>query len=145
MLPCGAMTTSSGKCLCGAVKFDAELVSNDFSACHCGMCVRWSGGSAYFAAPTKSVTFQGEENIGRYVSSDWAERGFCKTCGTNLFYFLKPRGAYMMSVGTFDDTSSFAMKREIFIDRKPPGYAFAGDHERWTEAETFAKLAPPKS
>jgi len=32
--------------------------------------------------------------------------------------------------------------REIFIDRKPPGYAFAGDHERWTEAERFERLTP---
>ena len=33
--------------------------------------------------------------------------------------------------------------REIFIDNKPASYALVGAHERWTEAETFARLTPP--
>lgn len=139
------MTTRTGKCLCGEVTFEAEVAANEYSACHCGMCVRWSGGSAYFSLPAKSISFRGEDKIGRFVSSDWAERGFCKTCGTNLFYFYKPKNHYAVSVGIFDDQSDFKLTREIFIDKKPPGYALAGDHDRWTEAETFARLAPPKT
>ena len=123
----------TGKCLCGAVKFSAEGVTTNFSACHCGMCRRWSG-APFMAVRTKSVTFEGEEHIGRYVSSDWAERGFCKTCGTTLFYYLKPISKHMMSVGVFDDQTPFKMALEIFHDQKPEGYAFAGDHPRWTEA-----------
>ncbi len=136
------MATSSGKCLCGAVRFSAEDVQTRHSACHCGMCRRWTGGGPLFAARTKQVTFQGEEHIGRYASSAWAERGFCKECGTSLFYFLKPVSAYMMSVGVFDDPSAFQLASEIFIDEKPDGYAFAGDHPRLTASETIAKLAP---
>ncbi|HYP97683.1 MAG TPA: hypothetical protein VER96_03345 [Polyangiaceae bacterium] len=64
-------------------------------------------------------------------------------CGTTLFYFLKPTRHYTMSVGAFDDPSPFRLVREIFIDRKPNGYAFVGDHERWTESETFDRLTPP--
>ena len=30
--------------------------------------------------------FNGEENIERYSSSAWAERGFCKRCGSSLLY-----------------------------------------------------------
>lgn len=54
-----------------------------------------------------------------------------------------PTRTYTMSVGAFDDQGPFRLVREIFIDRKPDGYAFVGDHERWTEAETFARLTPP--
>lgn len=133
----------NGRCLCGAVTFSAEEVEVEHHACHCGMCRRWSGGSAFFAARTKSVTFHSEERLGRYRSSDWADRGFCTTCGTTLFYVLRPTQTYMMSVGAFDDPTPFRLVREIFVDRKPTGYAFAGEHERWTEAETFARLTPP--
>lgn len=133
----------SGGCLCGAVRFEATDVSKQFSACHCSMCRRWGGGGPFLAVPTKAVTFQGEEHIKRFDSSDWAARGFCDRCGTSLFYFLKPMNAHMMSLGAFDDPSSFELSREIFIDRKPACYALAGDHERWTEAETFARLKPP--
>jgi hypothetical protein len=132
----------TGRCLCGAVTFSAEHAEAAHHACHCGMCRRWSG-AAFFAAQTAGVTFTGGEQLGRYASSEWAERGFCKQCGTALFYFLKPTQTYMMSVGAFDDPAPFRLVREIFIDRKPEGYAFAGDHERWTEAETFARLTPP--
>lgn len=107
------------------------------------MCRRWAGGSGFLGTTATGVVFSGVEHIRRYASSNWAERGFCAICGTTLFYFLRPTQSYTMSVGVFDDQTPFTMVREIFIDRKPPGYAFAGDHERWTEEETFARLAPP--
>jgi hypothetical protein len=132
----------TGHCLCGAVSFTAEHVEVEHHVCHCGMCRRWSGGAGFLGAQVKHVTFADESQVGRYKSSDWAERGFCKTCGSTLFYFLIPARTYIMSVGVFDDPAPFKLVREIFIDRKPPGYAFAGDRERWTEAETFERLTP---
>ena len=134
----------TGACLCKAVTFTADGAAPKFSACHCGMCRRWNGGAPYFAVGVASVAFTGGEHITRYESSSWAERGFCSRCGTHLFYFLKPVHRYIMAMGCFDDTSQFTMSREMFIDRKPDGYALVGDHERWTEAETFERLAPPK-
>ena len=92
------------------------------------------------AAAAREVAFPFREQLAIYASSDWAERGFCKACGTTLFYYLKPTQSYLMSVGAFDDQSPFRLVREIFIDKKPAGYAFAGDHPRWTEAETFERL-----
>jgi hypothetical protein len=125
------------------VTFTAESAEVAHGACHCGMCRRWSGGAPYFTAEATGVTFTKDAELGRYESSAWAERGFCKRCGTALFYFLKPTGAYMMSVGSFDNPERFQLALEIFIDRKPEGYAFTGDHPRWTEAETMARFAPP--
>lgn len=107
------------------------------------MCRRWSGGAGLFVAATDGTVFEDETHLVRYRSSSWAERGFCGKCGTTLFYFLRPTQAYMMSVGAFDDQAPFRLVREIFIDAKPGGYSFVGDHERWTAAETFARLAPP--
>jgi len=135
--------TMTGRCLCGRVTLTADEVKPTFSACHCGMCLRWSGGSPFFAVSAKGIAFGGEENIARYDSSEWAERGFCRTCGTSLFYFLRPTGSYHLSAGLFDDRSKMELALEIFIDRKPPGYALAGDHPRWTEAETFERMKPP--
>lgn len=135
------MASATGRCLCGGVSFTAEGVEAHHYVCHCGMCRRWSGGP-FFAAVTQRVSFEGAKNVATYQSSDWAERGFCKSCGTSLFYRLKPTGQYLMSVGAFDDPSPFRLIGEIFFDRKPPGYAFAGDHPRLSEAETLAKFAP---
>jgi hypothetical protein len=97
-----------------------------------------------FAAAAEQVTFEGEDNLGRYASSDWAERGFCRRCGSHLFYYLKPDDLYSMCVGAFDDDSLFALAREIYVDNKPTGYAFAGDLERLTEAQVLAEYADGK-
>jgi hypothetical protein len=124
------------------VTFTAEGVEFDHHFCHCSMCRRWTS-SGFMAASTSRTTFASNGELATYASSPWADRGFCRTCGTTLFYFLKPTQSYAMSVGAFDDDSRFRLVREIFIDRKPSGHDFAGDHERWTEAETMARLTPP--
>lgn len=97
------------------------------------MCRRWNGGPA-LAAAVGSVEFEGAEHIRRYASSDWAERGFCGECGTNLFYFLKP-ARYIMWMGAFDDQSVFKLVGEIYTEGKPDGYRLAGDHPRHAEMD----------
>jgi hypothetical protein len=129
----------TGRCLCGAVRFNAQEVEVHHHACHCGMCQRWSGGPL-LAAQARGVTFDGVAQPGRYASSEWAERGFCRTCGSSLFYHLKPAGLYMLCVGAFDDPTPFRLAREIYVDQQPPGYAFAGDLPRLTEAQVLAQF-----
>lgn len=130
----------SGRCLCNAVTFTVDAVENDYHVCHCGMCRRWSGGPV-MVADAQGVVFTGNESLARYDSSEWAQRGFCKSCGSNLFYYLKPADRYLMTVGAFDDAERFRMVGEIFVDHQPPGYQFAGNLGRETEAEFLAKFA----
>ncbi len=121
---------AKGRCLCGAVTFEAREVSSEVHACHCSMCRRWNGGPA-MAVEVGSVTFDGEPNITRFESSEWAARGFCQRCGSNLFYLLKPN-RYMMWCGAFDE-QPFRLAGEIYLADKPAGYEFAGDHPRYAE------------
>ena len=114
----------TGGCLCGAVRFEAEDVPEEIGVCHCGQCRRWASGP-YFAVRAGEVRFAGEENLGRHASSDWAERGFCKLCGSSLFYHMHDEPFHMMAVGAFDDQSRFVLAREVFIDEKPAFYGFA--------------------
>lgn len=113
--------TLTGQCLCGAVRFTAEDVAHQIGACHCGQCRRVASGP-YFAVRAGGVSFEGEDNLGRYRSSGWAERGFCKNCGSNLFYRMIGEDRTMMSVGTFDDQSGFELTHQVFIDDKPDFY-----------------------
>ena len=135
------MAAMTGQCLCGTVTFTADTVETHHHVCHCKMCLRWSGGPL-FAANVGSVEFNGADHIKRFESSPWAERGFCDVCGSNLFYRVKNADKYFMAVGTFDDKKSFELNGELYIDLKPDGYAFVGDHERLTEAEVIAKFMP---
>lgn len=131
-----------GACLCGAVQFTAKSMSNKVGACHCGMCRKWTGGPFLAADCGTEVIFTGEDTINRYPSSEWADRGFCKCCGSHLFYFLKEKQQYIMSVGLFDETESFVLDHQIFIDKKPSFYAFSNPTHNMTEAEVFALYTP---
>ena len=133
------MSVMSGRCLCGAVSYEAQGVETQHHVCHCGMCRRWSG-APLFAAAASSVEFQGELELGRYDSSEWAQRGFCRRCGSSLLYLLKPTGQYFMAVGSFEDPSAFQLTTEIYVDHKPRGYAFAGELEGITETQMLARF-----
>ncbi len=132
---------ATGKCLCGAVTFAAEGVEAHAHACHCDMCRAWSGGPL-LAVSVGGVRLSGENDLARYDSSEWGARGFCRRCGSSLFYHLKPADQYMICLGAFDDQAGFDLAGEIFVDRKPPGYAFAGEHPRQTGEAFLASLAP---
>ncbi|NAW87348.1 GFA family protein [Photobacterium halotolerans] len=132
----------SGHCLCGKVGLKSTSGALHAEACHCGMCRKWSGGPYLSVAAGTEVSFTGEENISRFSSSEWGERGFCKHCGSHLFYFLKPTGQYMVAAGLLDQESQLEMDQQIFIDKKPAYYAFSNNTENLTEEEVFAKFAP---
>ena len=76
-----------------------------------------------------------------FDSSPWAERGFCRDCGTHLFYRLKATGQTLMALGVLGDPHpEFKLDHQVFIDKKPESYAFAGETFDMTEAEVFAKF-----
>jgi hypothetical protein len=132
------MIERTGKCLCGAVAVRATPEPR-VDACHCGMCRRWGGTAMMVLQCSSDAAFEGGE-VTRYRSSDWAERGFCPRCGTHLFYRFVPDDRYFVPAGLFDDQSGLSFESEIYVDRKPAYYDFAGDRKRQTEAEFLASI-----
>ena len=138
-----ANETHAGGCLCGDVRYEVSGSSLWRSICYCESCTRAAGAPATAWAGFEKSKFRLlKGRIEIYESSPGVHRGFCRRCGTNLFYRLKQAGNYVICAGTFDDSSLFKLVGEIFIDNKPDGYDFAGDHPRLTEAETIAKFSP---
>lgn len=123
-----------GHCLCSAVTITVADAVTEVHCCHCSMCRRWNGGPA-LAVPVGNLAFESDGQIVQYQSSDWAERGFCGRCGSNLFYRLKESDTYYLMMGSFDDQKDFQLASEIYVDHKPSAYSLAGDHPRLTEEE----------
>jgi len=134
-------TSLTGQCLCGAVRFTAKAEKLSVIGCHCDMCRRWSAGP-FMALNCKEVDFESGENIARLRTSDWAERGHCTKCGSNLFYHIVDSTDYQMAAGLFDDQSKFRLSLQVYIDRKPEFYEFANETKMMTEAEVIALYAP---
>lgn len=134
---------ATASCLCSAVKITVSGDHKEVGACHCNMCRRWGGGPGIAVYVGKDpLAIEGGDNVGVYRSSDWAERGFCKACGSNLFYRVVESGDHYLYAGLFDDQDDFEMTTQVFIDEKPDYYAFANETKNMTGAEIFAMFAP---
>lgn len=131
-------TDLEGQCLCGSIRISASSDSNSVGACHCKSCRRWGGGPFLEIDCGQAVTIDGEEHLAVFDSSDWAERGFCRNCGSHLFYRLKESGQHMVPIGLFDDRDDLAFTHQVFIDEKPLYYHFGNDTREMTGAEVFA-------
>jgi hypothetical protein len=130
-----------GHCLCGAVTI-AVTASRGFTAvCHCRMCQRWSGG-LFICVPAEAEDVQVTGPVTQFHSSDIAERAFCGTCGSHLWFRgTNSDGHYALVPGLFDESRDLPLKSEIYTDRALPGLALPGDHRRATRAEYEAKNA----
>jgi hypothetical protein len=132
---------ATGSCLCGAVMIEAKQLSNLMGACHCSMCRQWGGGPFFALDGQQDIVIKGSENISLFASSEWAERAFCSTCGTHLFYRFKQTNQHMLSAGLFGFDSELEFDHQIFIDDKPSYYCFADETQNLTGAEVIAAFS----
>lgn len=126
----------TGRCLCEALQYRAE-VHADFQVCYCRMCQRWASGAFMGVRTTTFEVTQGAAHLRTFKSSDWAERGFCGTCGANLYYHATAHGTPSVAMGTLDDTSGLHVAREYYVDRRPADLRLANNTHAMTEAETL--------
>lgn len=136
-----SVKASHGHCLCGAVKITVEAMSQNVGACHCSMCRTWAGGPLLAVDCGDSIEFSGHEHVAVFNSSDWAERGFCRTCGTHLFYRLKQNGQHFIPVGLLEESGTLIFDHQVFIDEKPTYYCFANKTHDMTGQELFEQFA----
>jgi hypothetical protein len=123
----------TGSCLCGAVRFEvaSELPGPD--ACHCTQCRKFSG--HYFAStdvPRSTVTIHGSENVTWYRSSEKVRRGFCKTCGSSLFWDPIERDWTGVAMGAFDDPTGARIHVHIHVASKGDYYQIGDNVPQFT-------------
>ena len=114
---------TKGSCNCGSVKWEAEGEMRGVVGCHCSQCRKQTG--LYYAATNitnAQLTIAGEDNISWYQASPDAKRGFCKICGSALFW--KPEGKDYTSIlaGSIDGDSGLEIVEHIFVGDKPDWY-----------------------
>ena len=135
------MTELNGSCMCGAVTVRAVTGEPTLRACHCDMCRKWVS-SMFMSVPTDPASIKVDGPVRVFRSSEWAERAFCATCGSSLWYMTTEDQVRNLAAGLFDNAADATLKLEFYSDRKPDGYALSGDHRRLTKAECLAMFAP---
>ncbi|WP_293864267.1 GFA family protein [uncultured Alsobacter sp.] len=124
-----------GGCLCGAVRFRVTGPLREIVACHCSMCRRATGTFvAATAAADADMVVTGADTLTWFRSSDEAERGFCRQCGSNLFWRRPGSGRTSILAGSLDQPTGLAIARHIFVADKGDFYEIGDEaprHDAW--------------
>jgi hypothetical protein len=121
------MTSKTGSCLCGAVKFEIAGPLRPVIACHCRQC-RKQTGTYMSATATKDEYFSLAEQRGLkwYRSSPDARRGFCGECGSVLFWKGEGRDYIAIAAGSIDGDLGVPLEGHIFCESAGDYYEIAG-------------------
>ena len=117
------MLTHTGHCACNAVRFRAKGELRGVVYCHCSQCRRQTG--HYLAStnvPDKNLEIEGADNVSWYQSSGDAKRGFCRNCGSGLFWKHGKLDYTSILAGAFDAPSGLEGKSHIFVADKGDYY-----------------------
>jgi len=109
-----------GNCLCKKIEINLSKECDCVTACYCKMCRTWTDGALFSleqAYLENDAELKGKDWLQEYESSDIAKRGFCKNCGTTLYYKLNS-GECFFNAGLFDD-SDFTLVKEYDAHQKP--------------------------
>jgi hypothetical protein len=124
------MTTQvhTGHCACGTVRFKTRGELRGVIFCHCTQCRRQTG---HFLASTacedKDLEVEGIEHVSWFQSSPEAKRGFCKICGSGLFWKNSEKTYTSILAGSFDEPSGLVGAEHIFVADKGSYYEIAND------------------
>lgn len=114
---------NTGSCNCGAVRFRTRGTLREVIACHCSQCRKQTG--LYYAATNvldSELELEGAGNITWYRSSPQARRGFCRTCGSALFWKRDGDDYTSIMAGAFDTPTGLAFGVHIFCADKGDFY-----------------------
>ncbi|MDQ8730368.1 GFA family protein [Bradyrhizobium sp. LHD-71] len=114
-----ATRSLTGGCQCGAVRYE-WLQRPDFSSvCYCRMCQKASG------QPFMGLTGGKCEHLrwirgapSMFKSSNVAERGFCRECGTPLTYAFAGTGNVSVTINSLDDPEAMPPTLQFGIEGK---------------------------
>ena len=104
---------------CGAVRYALYADPINPHVCHCRMCQKAFGN--YFAPlagvhPEDFAWVKGTP--GMFRSSAAAERGFCRDCGTPLFFRYVDKDRISVSLGSLDDPTRVAPAKQYGLESR---------------------------
>lgn len=121
----------TGSCLCGGVAFEVHGELSPATACHCTQCRKQTGNYWVSASiPDAGLKFTRKETLAWYRASSTAQRGFCKICGSTLFWKADNTDTTSICAGTLDGQTGLVLEGHIFCDNAGDYYEIAGGSYR---------------
>lgn len=116
---------ATGRCMCGAVRYEVRGALRDVVNCHCSMCRRWHGHfAAYTAAAREALQISDAERLLGWYRSPGSEarRGYCTRCGSSLFWSRDHLPSVSITAGSLNAPTGLASATDIFAEDKGDYY-----------------------
>ncbi len=112
-----------GGCLCGAVRYEVKGPLRDVVNCHCSMCQRLHGSfGPHSKARKDAITITKIDGLAWYKTSNVAQRGFCRKCGSSLFWEPFELDSTGILAGSIDGPTNLRTMGHIFVAEKSDYY-----------------------
>ena len=133
------MNAVNGACLCGALRFEADLPTLWVAHCHCTLCQRNAGAAlvTWAGFDENNVRIKDSKGLLKWFSAtENAFRGFCSQCGSTLFFkSARWPGELHITVVNIEQT----------LDRAPQAHVFWDTHQPWLHIrDDLPKKMPEK-
>ncbi|MEM1199593.1 MAG: GFA family protein, partial [Pseudomonadota bacterium] len=123
-MPGKTASRTTGGCLCGEVRYEANEKAFGSMLCQCRICQKFSGAPVIGGTTFRTSTITFTKGAPKwYRSSSIAERGFCSECGTSLAY----RGTVglwtewiMLFTATLDEPEMFPPTYHLGVESAMP-------------------------
>lgn len=114
---------ATGQCLCGSVRYRVTGPLRAVTVCHCAQCRQWHGhAGSYTNAAHADFALTASDDLAWYQSSPIARRGFCRNCGSSLFWEQIGGAGIGIAAGTLDPPTGLATVKHIFTGEKSDYY-----------------------
>jgi hypothetical protein len=138
-------THVTGGCLCGRVRYNAEVFLKSGYICHCTICQKSTGQPAEISVLIKAGTLKyGGQEPKYYVSSTFGKRGFCSECGSRIVWQalnVEDDWTTNLDVGGLDNPADVRVACHIHADTQLPWYKACEDLPKFEANDTDAMLA----
>lgn len=126
----------AGGCACGAVRYRATGTLRPVVACHCSQCRKaFTNYGAFTAVARGGLAIEDPNEVTWYESSPGVRRGFCRRCGSGLFWDSSAAGHVSIAAGTLDQPSGLRLARHIFVADKADFYEIGDGLEQLPQGQ----------
>jgi len=134
------MTHYTGGCLCGKIQYAIDGSIGSIMHCHCSKCRKFHGNfGAYSSIRFASLILLKQRSLKWYQSitdeTPNVYRGFCKECGSSLFWHPRNQDRIAVAAGSLDDPINLETIGHVWISQIAEYYQINDDlpqyEERW--------------
>ena len=120
------MTSLSGSCLCGSIRYEVTRMETRMGHCHCTMCRKFHGSAFATLGEARTEHFKwvsGREYLKSYRAENGTTRQFCSNCGSSLTFAASNDSGDLVefALGTLDSP----------LDLRPDAHLYVGFKSNW--------------